>query len=59
MRRRLLSVQAQQRASSMDAQSAQSTDKTFFSKESSQEELDEWLAAEDREVQDSEEYEQV
>jgi hypothetical protein len=55
MRRRLLFVQARLQASSMDAQSAQSTDEAFLSKESSQEELDERLQAENRELQDSEE----
>lgn len=39
----------------MDVQSAQSTGKAFLSKEPSQEELDEWLEAEDRELQDSQE----
>lgn len=39
----------------MDAHSAQSTDEAFLSKESSQEELDERLEAEDRELEDSEE----
>jgi len=55
MRRRLFFVQAGLQASSMDAQSAQSTDEAFLSKESSQEELDERLEAENRDMQDSEE----
>ncbi|PSN45275.1 hypothetical protein C0J52_10353 [Blattella germanica] len=48
--------EARHQASNIDAQSAQSTDEAFLSKESSQEELDERLDAEDRELQDSEEY---
>jgi hypothetical protein len=53
---RLLFVQARLQATNMDAQSAQSTDEAFLSKESSQEELDERLEAENRELQDSEEW---
>ncbi|XP_021933704.1 unconventional myosin-IXa-like isoform X3 [Zootermopsis nevadensis] len=47
--------EARHQASNMDSRSAQSTDEAFLSKESSQEELDERLEAEDRELQDSEE----
>jgi hypothetical protein len=50
------SLQARHQASNVDAHSAQSTDEAFLSKESSQEELDERLDSEDRELQDSEEY---
>jgi hypothetical protein len=50
-----LFVQARHQASNLDAHSAQSTDEAFLSKESSQEELDERLEADDRELQDSEE----
>ncbi|XP_023707934.1 unconventional myosin-IXa isoform X6 [Cryptotermes secundus] len=47
--------EARHQVSNVDAHSAQSTDEAFLSKESSQEELDERLEAEDRELEDSEE----
>jgi hypothetical protein len=52
-------LQARHQASNVDSHSAQSTDEAFLSKESSQEELDERLEAEDRDFQDSEEYEKA
>jgi hypothetical protein len=47
-------LQGRHQANNMDSHSAQSTDEAFLSKESSQEELDERLEADDRD-QDSEE----